>query len=74
MGMPYFGGEDTDFSADTVEESMTTTSMAGNGTLLNQATGREGWGTSPTKCLVVLWFAVLAAYWAIGFFFKSQRA
>lgn len=71
MGMPYEMG---DFSADTVDETAAVTEMSGNGTLLNQAMGKEGWGTSPTKCLVMLWFAVLAAYWAVGYFFKAQRA
>lgn len=62
------------FDADTVDESAQVTEMAGNQTVLNQVQGQSGWSQSPTKCLVMLWFAVLAAYWFIGYFFKGQRS
>lgn len=71
MGMPFEG---YGMEADTVDETASVTHMSGNATLLNQAMGKEGWGTSPTKCLVIMWFTVLGTYWAIGYFFKGQRA
>lgn len=65
---------DSYMPTETVDETAAVTEMSGNATLLNQAAGTPGWGTSPTKSLIIMWFVVLGAYWAIGFFFKGQRA
>lgn len=68
-GQYNYGG--SGFGADTVDETANMTDMQGDASAANQAGGRFGAG--PSQSLVALWFATLAAYAAIGWFFKGQR-
>lgn len=60
------------FGARTVDESMTGAEMQGPSSTVNQRVGNT-WTGSATKSLVVLWFAVLALYWFLGWLFKGRR-
>lgn len=59
--------------ADTVDEQASDTGMSGPASLANRA-GLNLFGGSPTRSLVALWFTALAAYWALGYFFKGARS
>lgn len=59
--------------ADTVEEQASDTGMTGPASFANRA-GLNLFGGSPTRSLVALWFAALAAYWFLGWFFKGNRS
>lgn len=61
---------DTGFSVYEVDETASATDMMGASSQMNQM---SSWRTSPARSLVLLWFAVLAAYWFLGYFFKGQR-
>jgi hypothetical protein len=63
---------DFDFGAYTVDESMDASQHAGSGTMMNQL--NSSGAASPSKSLAVLWFAVLALYWFLGWFFKGARS
>jgi hypothetical protein len=60
--------------ADQVDETAGNTEMQGPSSGLNQLAGKATWLNDPTKCLVGLWFVVLAVYWAVGYFFRGQRS
>ena len=62
---------DFDFGAYTVDESMDPTQQMGSASVMNQL--NSSGATSPSKSLLVLWFAVLAFYWFLGWFFKGAR-
>lgn len=59
---------------DTVDETADYTEMQGPSSMINQMGGKASWANSPTKCLVGLWFLVLALYWFVGWFFRGQRS
>jgi hypothetical protein len=61
-------------NVDTVDENAQYTDMQGPSSGLNELAGRASWASSPTKSLVALWFAILGAYWFVGWFFKGQRS
>lgn len=74
MGFPtYFGTDQSYMPVDTVDETAAHTDMMGSSSVINQVNGQPGWKNSPTKGLVMLWFAVLGAYWFVGWFFRGQR-
>ena len=60
------------FTTYTVDESMTAEEMQGPSSTVNQRVGNVMAG-SATKSLVVLWFAVLALYWFLGWLFRGRR-
>jgi hypothetical protein len=59
---------------DTVDESAAYTEMQGPSSMVNELAGRASWSSSPTKCLVGMWFVALAVYWFFGWLFRGQRA
>lgn len=67
--MPIF---DTN-AFDTVDETAQMSDMQGPSSGVNQLAGRTPFMGTPTKSLVALWFAALAAYWFLGWFFRGQR-
>lgn len=71
-GFTGFGTGGDYMPADTVEEQASDTGMSGFASIANRGGGL--FGGSPTQSLVMLWFTVLAAYWALGYFFKGHRA
>jgi hypothetical protein len=66
FGDPYMATE-------TVDEVADMTDMQGPSSMVNQLAGRMSWRSSPTRCLVALWFAALAAYWLTGVLFRGNR-
>lgn len=61
-----------DFSATAVDESMNMGDHTGSASAMNQA--QSAGAITPTRSLAMLWFVVLAAYWACGWLFKGQRS
>jgi hypothetical protein len=62
------------FAAETVDERASSDDMMGDSSILNQVSGGNVFGGSPARSMVMLWFATLAAYWAVGAFFHGQRS
>lgn len=62
-----------DMPVDEVDDRAMMDGMQGPSSTVNQLAGRLPWSADPARCLVVLWFVVLFAYWAIGMFFRGQR-
>ncbi len=62
---------DNAFGAYTVDDTGgLDTGMMGVSTATNQNSGQR---IAPSRSLVFLWFACLAAYWLLGYLFKGQR-
>lgn len=61
---------ETEFMVHDVDETAQVTDMMGDASQRNISNGLR---TSPSRSLVILWFAVLAAYWFLGYFFKGSR-
>lgn len=73
MPLP-FSGFDPYMPVDTVDETASATDMQGPSSSVNQLAGQRTFLSSPTKALIGLWVAVLAAYWFVGWFFHGARA
>jgi hypothetical protein len=58
------------FSVTEVDETASVTEMMGASSASNIGRSLR---ISPARSLVVLWFVVLAAYWFLGYVFKSAR-
>lgn len=61
------------FQTDIVNETADVTDMSGDATVANQSRGFQITGGSPSRSLIVLWFAALGLYAFIGWFFRGQR-
>lgn len=72
-GIP-FSGFDPYTPVDTVDERASYDEMQGPSSGVNQLAGAKTWLSSPTKSLVLLWFAALGMYWLVGYVFRGQRA
>lgn len=46
--------------------------MQGPSSSVNQMVGKGSWTSSPTRSLVLLWFAVLFVYWMLGWLFRGK--
>jgi len=62
----------TDFAPVGADDGMNVSNHSGALSTANQA--NPAGGVSPTHSLVVLWFVVLASYWALGYALKGQAS
>jgi hypothetical protein len=61
---------DNAFGVTEVDETAAVTDMMGSSSATNIGRSLR---ISPARSLVVLWFVILAAYWFLGYMFKSAR-
>lgn len=62
-----------DFAADTgMEDVASQDAMLGPSSQVNQQTARGASAGTPTRALVMLWFAALFLLWGMGYLLRRQ--